>query len=482
MPAAQTPPDAGTTPRLRRVLFAGALVASGGFLALTTRGHVDDGDAQLYLVVARHLAEDHAWLNTRYLPAVYPQFREHLPFGLWPSAVAIRLFGDGSVGILSLVIALATLALVAWMGKRLAGWEAGLVALLILGATASFFETGSRPRLDGPLVLLATAASAPVLFGGIRRSGWLAAVLLGAAATLVKGPFGLLPLGAAVAARATVERSARLFLFGTIAVLAAAVPAAAFLLLNHYVGDDTWWVGYFHNQLIASLMGRRTDGVEPWWFQLRTVGGRFWPGLPFAVLGLLRAGGVRVPGGQESGIDDAERVRAARLLALHGALLLVGLCLPSRKVWNHALVAYPALALLGGVGGSDLVAWLVQGKLRRRVFQASLIALCAGVWVAAVSGFGTRLLPPPCVAASDFRADLDALPRNASVLIVSRDPDWRLIASLAAERDLNPVPIADWSGDSDHASLALVQEGEAASAPPGWRETARSRGWVVFRR
>ena len=47
-----------------------ALVIATAVLVAPWGGHVDDTDAQLYQVVARHLVEDGRWLDLRYLQGV----------------------------------------------------------------------------------------------------------------------------------------------------------------------------------------------------------------------------------------------------------------------------------------------------------------------------------------------------------------------------------------------------------------------------
>src|SRR6266404_5295011 len=136
-----------------RVAWVSALVVCAALLAAPWRGHVDDFDAQMYTVVARNMARDHSWFDLRCLPSLHPVFREHLPFGFWPAAAAIR-----------------------------AGLE----------------------RAIDPLYALMT---------------------LGGIATLVKGPFGLLPLACVAAVRIRDWRAAA-------TVLAALVPLGVFLAVE----------------------------------------------------------------------------------------------------------------------------------------------------------------------------------------------------------------------------------------------------------
>src|SRR4051794_30827003 len=72
-----------------------------------SRGHVDDTDAQLYQVIARHLVEDRGALALRYEPGIYPAFHEHLPFGFWPFAAAVAVFGEGALPFAGALMSLA---------------------------------------------------------------------------------------------------------------------------------------------------------------------------------------------------------------------------------------------------------------------------------------------------------------------------------------------------------------------------------------
>jgi hypothetical protein len=80
---------------------------------------VDDIDAQLCRVVARNLAKDHAWFDLRYLPSLHPVFREHLPFGFWPAAAALRVFGEWAVDPLYAAMMLGAIACAGGIARRI---------------------------------------------------------------------------------------------------------------------------------------------------------------------------------------------------------------------------------------------------------------------------------------------------------------------------------------------------------------------------
>jgi 4-amino-4-deoxy-L-arabinose transferase-like glycosyltransferase len=457
-----------------------ALVIATAVLVAPWGGHVDDTDAQLYQVVARHMVQDGRWLDLRYLSHAHAQFREHLPFGLWPWAVTIRLLGEWALAPLAGLFTFCTLLLVGFLGGRLGGWSMAAVALLVLGTTESFIIYGGRPRLDPLLLLFVVASLVPVLGFPPSAKRWLWAALFTALAALVKGPFGLLPFLAAALAVSWEARSLRWAAAAVLLTALAAVPVAAFLLADKLFSQGTWWRGYLDVQLLASATGERGDGLEPPWFPFATVARRFWPGLPLVALGLLRAAGWPKP--LDASLPPTPPV--ARRLALTALLLLLGLAIPERKVWHHALVAYPVLALLAGAGTAPLLRRWLATPGRQRAALAALAVLAALLVGFVAMGAGARVWKP-CVLAGEFRGALDGLRPGDSVLVVSDPTHWRLLAGLAAERQLEPFLEKRLVEGADHdAPWALV---EKHLLPPGalvapWQEVAEARGWVLLRR
>ncbi|HUJ29115.1 MAG TPA: glycosyltransferase family 39 protein, partial [Myxococcales bacterium] len=339
-----------------------AVVAIGAAaLAAPWFGHFDDGDAQLYLVLARHMAAARAWLDPQYLRHVYPHFREHLPFGVWPFAAAELIAGDAGARAVAALCAMGTLLLVAWLGRRLFGdWQAA-AAVLVLGLTESFFRYGAQTRLDTLLILLANVAAVPALLGSRKAAHWMAGAAVAAMAVLVKGPFGLLPFVAAGLARAIDDR--RALSWTAAGSLAAAAPLAAFLAADRLWLHQGWWDGYLRGQILASASGARPDGTPGVLSPLRFVAGRFWPGLPLAALGSFAA------------VRRKESHLQCKVVAVFCGLMLLALCLPARKVWNHTLVAYPGLALLAGAGLQPLRGWLERRSSRAAATLAGAAAL-----------------------------------------------------------------------------------------------------------
>jgi len=442
-----------------RAAFPATLIMGAALLVAPWFGHFDDTDAQLYQVVVRKMAHSGAFLDPRYLEHLYPHFREHLPFGLWPFALATIASSERAAPAVAALFSLTTLVGVAAVGTRLFGRWPTIAATLVLATSDTFFRYGGAVRLDPALMLLSNAAAVPALLGWTSRTAWLGASGLAATAMLVKPPFGLIPFIAAAGSSAVFERSWRPVLRGMLGALLACIPLVAFLLLDRLAIHGGWWDGYLRNQVLASAFGNRPDGSTEWWFPLATIAGRFWPGMALV------------------GVAVFLRDRRIRNLCLFCALMVLMLCLPSRKVWNHALVAYPGLAVLGGAAVVPAAAWLDR---RRRYISAALVAASVGVWIAAPL-IGRAVDGRSCIGAEEFAEPLARLAPGQQVLVVSSPTSWRMIASLAAERGLEPDPRAELpDGGNSQSSFALVQE-ELVGRTRGWEEVARARGWLLLR-
>jgi 4-amino-4-deoxy-L-arabinose transferase-like glycosyltransferase len=461
-----------------RLSAAAVLLLGAALLTAPWHGHLDD-DSQLYLVVARHIAAGEGWLDLRYLPGAYDHFREHLPFGFWPYALAIRHVGEWSVGPLAALFSLMTVAVVGIATLRLAGPAGAIVAMLALATPDTCWLYGGRLRLDPPLLFFATTAALPLLFERVRPAGWIVAVASAALAASIKGPFGLLPLPAAAFASALAYRHPQRALAGLAAVLVAATPLASFLWADHALGGGSWWHGYLEQQLYASATGRRTDGVLAWYYPFMAVLGRFWPGFVLVLVGAYRA----VRAAFRSPADGP-----ILALGLNALFLLAGLCLPARKVWNHELLAFPALALLSGAAVEPrLSAWIEARGLRLRVISAGLGLLALTMVIASIAGMGARLLPEPCPSSQDLAASLAGLAPGDPVLVVAPVIDWTTLANLAAERRVIPWPLQELPEEMSRgtsgvagARVAMVKEPESQKRPIGpWLRVAWARGWSV---
>lgn len=423
--------------------------------------HTDVGDAQLYQVVARQMVRSGDWLSLEYLGR---PFFDHLPFGLWPIAAAQAL-DERAVIPLHALFSLLTVALVGMLGHRVSGPWAALASMFVLATSQYYFFQTSYPTLDPLLLLLTTASVVPLIAGEPKPGDWALTWCCTALAVAVKGPFGLLPLGGVVGARALVDRSWRHLGVGGLTFLLAIVPTACFLAAR-----PDWREGYGVGQLLASATGQRSDGGAGFTLALRFLGERYWPWLPLLALGLAAASG-RLRG------YAPRDVHACRTLAVACALLVFGLSLPQRKIWHHTLVAYPLLSVfIGAALGPLLLKWFGDAQGRRRLLGGLMVAALLSVG-AVGAGVDRLLMGRPCVLATDFSPQLARLHPGDAVPVVSTREEWDMLSALAFEQDVRPLRVPSWEGVA--APVVLATDEAWAVAPPTFHPLARARGWVL---
>lgn len=440
--------------------------------------HTDVGDAQVYQVIARHMLEDHSWTSLRYLPDVHGHFYEHLPFGFWPIAATMRVLGEWALIPLCALLSLGSVVLAGVAARRLAGSWAGLAAMLVLGTTESFFTQASYPTLDPFLIFLATGAGVIALTGRARAGDWLAAGLLAGAAAAVKGPFGLLPLCGAAFARAVVDRSWRILFAGALTAVLASLPVVAFLALR-----PDWWEGYGQNQLLASITGARMDGDPHPHYLLRVIAGRFWPWLPLLIPSIILALGRPGRAARWLAAERGDSARRACQLALiASAVVIVGISIPQRKIWHHAWIAYPLLAIACGtaVGPRLAVFFSAAQNVRRAVWGLS--AILAASIVAVFAGLERRLMQAPCVISREFAVPLRDVGPGEDVLVVSLRGEWDILSALAFEKRATPWPVERLEANEHRSARFAFVAADRWTANGEWTEVSRARGWVLARR
>jgi 4-amino-4-deoxy-L-arabinose transferase-like glycosyltransferase len=438
--------------------------------------HFDETDSFTYQTIVRHMVEDDTWFALRYLPAVYPEFREHVPFGFWPYAAAVRVFGEGALPVVATVFTLATYLSIGLIVARRFGTVTALVSVFLLASCESFFLYGSRPLLEPPLLFFTTFACLLLGLGPPSGRTWVFIAVLGALATLIKGPFGLAPVVAFAFALGLVHRSASTVVGGLVVCIVAALPLVGFLLHDR-ANSGTYWHGYVENQLLASAASARGENAKSLVFPFLSIAGRLWLAVTVSVLALVgrwRLGPL---------VAEPQR-RAERVVGLGVFVLLLLLCVPVRKNWTHVLSAYPALALWAALKAGPFVeAWWSNERISRRLSRG-LVAAAVVAWVAVVSGVGALLVPSACVATQgELVEPLRALPVGTAVGVVAQGSPWLMVGLLAAERRLSPEPVS-WDELSSREALAhaLVAETQWPAEHGGWGEVKRARGWVLVRR
>lgn len=278
----------------------------------------------------------------------FPTFRElpearKPPLKMWLTAATLALapeteftlrFWDAAFG-------LGTVALVFWLGFRMAGPIAAFTAALALVTVPEFlFDHCARTNVqDSPLVFFTSAAAIAYAFGPRTRRGAFYAGLFAACALLVKGvaAFALIATVAVFEIVTTGGRGlfrSRLWIFAATAFSVAAlwfVPAH--LMMGNAVSDElakdvfarARGGEYFHRWAFYLL--KMEDDLGPWLFAL-----------PFAVVAIVRS-----------------RERAPWIVPVWATVMVFLFTMAGSKYPWYVLPAYPAVAVLVGVGASELV-------------------------------------------------------------------------------------------------------------------------------
>ncbi len=318
------------------------------------------------------------------------------PLVLWLTALSTKLFGLTSLGatFASRLAGFACVLLVYALGRRLGDAATGWFAAIVLVTNSTFVQFTTTLRMDS-LMLAGMLLSTLGWCAPDRR--WGSAALFGGItiAVLAKGPLGLLPL-ALFALDALVRRRApRPPHDWRFALLLLPIPAwYATLLLGFGAQPLT--------DLASDLVRPDPVAAASAWRSyadnyLRLPALRYWPWLPFMLLGLWHA--IR-PAGRAT--DDGMRAARARWLAGWVLLVLV-LCAfkPDRDI-RYLYPALPALALLAGLA----LARLVRGAGLCWALGLALAAAVTALIGGTALGWGSKDTRPAIAA---MREASDAL-------------------------------------------------------------------------
>ena len=267
---------------------------------------------------------------------------EKPPLLFWVQALSFRVFGVSEaaarlpVALLGLLCALAA----GGLARHLAGFRAGVLAILILCTSTLFFIFARAGSTDMPLTACLTVS----LVCGYRAAGsrnplWslLSGAALGAAA-LAKGPIALILFGGIFTVYflwiEKLEWGWRHLLAGTAAFLATSVPWYwSVWVENGYSFFVTFWL----NHHLARVMSDLHHHSQPFWYYLAVLAVGFFPWTPFLAGSFVRLWRSRTGAG-----PDHSQV----FLWIWVALPVVFFSLSESKLPGYVLPVVPALALL----------------------------------------------------------------------------------------------------------------------------------------
>jgi 4-amino-4-deoxy-L-arabinose transferase-like glycosyltransferase len=326
--------------RVATALVFFCIVASA---AASCGGSLSYHDETRVAGIARELALEQQWSAPRlngYL------FLEYPPAGYWPLAALLRLGAPASALVAQLPVvlfALGVLLLTFGMARRLAGTEAGCVAVIVLQCTVGFIALNGAVRVDPLLCFWITLALHGALFALWEpdRRGRHLAVFYGAIglAFLSKGLIGVvLPAAVAVVLLGVTRQLAllpRLLIHPALAALVLPVGAWCLGLAQ---SEGLTVLSEVVRQSVFRALSSGADHAEPPWFYLERI---VYLGLPAVLVLPFAVRDARSPRGP----GDGPRARLDAFGLVWSATMLGVLSVASAKRNLYLGPIYPGLAL-----------------------------------------------------------------------------------------------------------------------------------------
>jgi len=424
-------------------------------------------DDTYYAEKAKEILLSGQWLVP---PWDYKPAFDNTPLSLWGMAAIFRLFGvsEFTARLLPALAGVGCVLLTYHAGRRFFGDWVGFFAGAALLTTPYFLKYSRHAMLDTVQTLLVGGAVV-LLVAGLERdrpTAWdLAAGALAGLAVLNKSLLGLLPFAIyllhVIITRPPWRRALRPGAWLALLV-GLALPGAWFAAVTVRHGNA------FLQQHFGYILWHRALHGDPgetvtWASYLDYLGGLFSNFLPWIFLALY--------GGWKVLREDGRRERRwLPVVWAAGTLALLTLA-AAKKSW-YVLPAYPALAVLAGVGIDALLArrpWL------RERYTAGLVGLLLLAHLIAIA--------TPVTLGEDRNRDLKAIapaaraavPPGAHIINFNLLPPWKYVSPLYFYADR---PLA--SPETDLAVMARIvvnREGEAIlTDPPTYQRLSASLG------
>lgn len=348
--------------RERHWVFWLLLLGIGSRLLTLGAYPLPDTTEARYAEIGRKMVELGDWIT--------PWFDWNVPFwgkpplAFWLSAGSMKLLGVGEFAarLPSFVLGLAMLGLVFGLMRRQRGFDAALLACLVLASTALFF-VGSGAVLTDTALAFATTLAMVAFWCGTRSSGgatvawgyaFFAALALG---LLAKGPVALLLVGTPLLLLSLITRRWRAqwdtfpWIGGTLLMLAVALPWYVMAemktpgFLGYFLGGenfkrftDSSWEGDLYGNVHAHAVG---------YIWLLFLGSAL-PWTPWLLWRAVRSGRAWIPWRKfrdrlrEAARDQEWRIYLILWMLTPGLLFT----LAGSVLWTYVLPGLPAMSLL----------------------------------------------------------------------------------------------------------------------------------------
>ncbi|MBF0427062.1 MAG: glycosyltransferase family 39 protein, partial [Magnetococcales bacterium] len=307
-----------------------------------------DPDEGRYAEIPREMVASGDWITPRLNDFKY---FEKPPLDYWGTAIAYKLFGvnQGASRLWGASLGWLGILWTFWLGRRLFGEAAGLYAAAFLQSSLLYFAMGHMHTLDmGTSVFMAFGLGALLLAQGRRddapfvRRWMLVAWGCLAAATLSKGPMGVILPAAAVTLYSLWQRDFILWRhlhLGRGLLLYLALTAPWFLLVS-WRNPEFPEFFFIREHLLRYTTEIHSRNATVFYFLPVLLAGSL-PLLARAVRVLIRPGFAWGPA-------DAGSFAPLRLLWVYGVFIFLFFSFSHSKLIPYILPIFPPLALLVG--------------------------------------------------------------------------------------------------------------------------------------
>jgi 4-amino-4-deoxy-L-arabinose transferase-like glycosyltransferase len=368
--------------------------------------------------VSREMVGGRDWVTPRIGAA---PFAAYPPLAYWMFAASGAVFGfnEFAMRLPTALAALALIAIVANLTRRLGGAEAGLAAATCLAALPAFFLQSAVCRADLITLAFATAAFDRFLAwadGGRRNRDLALMYLFTALGILAKGPLAVAILGLGGIAWFLLRREWKLLLAMKFWI---GIPAALVIVVPWYyaVYRINGWP-FLHENLFLENVNAFDKGYQqprPWYFYLKQAPLL----LPWLLALPLAWKARRAPGLMLSlawfglvalffTLSAAKRINYLAYftppLAMAGGTTLAALWTDCPRLLRNGVLGLAGLLLAGSgvIAALPASVWTGAGVLKIAP-QLPALAVCAGAGVVAVAAIAWRFGPrAACGGAAAF--------------------------------------------------------------------------------
>jgi len=320
-------------------------------------------DEGRYAEIPREMLATGDWLTPRLNDLKY---FEKPPLQYWATAVAFKIWGptEFAARLWCGLTGLAGILFVGWVGGRLFGRNAGVIAGALLASSFMYFVLGHLNTLDMGLAFFLTVAIGAFLTAQrepvgskIERNLMLLAWAAAALALLSKGIVALALPGMTLLIYSAIQRDyaiwRRLHIVpGLLLFLAIGAP----WLIAVSAANPEFIKFFFWHEHVARFLTDTHSRVQPWWYFIPLVIAGALPWISLAVVATVKA--------WRNDADGAlPHLRPRRFLVVWIAVVIVFFSASQSKLAPYILPIFPALALLVG----DYVTRASSAAIRRHL-------------------------------------------------------------------------------------------------------------------